>query len=286
MTAPLLMNPGGLSPEAEARLRRRVAGDSNDLGVPDLRDIAAVRSWRVAQHRAWGEEKEEGEADHMPISVAGIRCLRAGNPTSARRGTLVYLHGGGFSLGSPGTALAITARLAMKSPVVSVDYRLAPKYPFPAALDDAERVVTALAAEGPVIVSGDSAGGCLAAGLAVRGLCFEALVLLCPLLDLTGERDELTSAYLADADADNAMVSPLSATDDELGRFPPTLLQSTTGDKLHRQAVSFGERLRSVEVPVTHQVWGGLWHAWHYHRELPEAWMAVDQASHFASGHL
>jgi acetyl esterase/lipase len=281
-----VMNPQGLSPEAEARLVRREAAVGVDLPLPDLDDPAAVRDWRARQHAAWGEDAEPGEIPHVPELIGGVPCLRANpDPMPAGPATVVYLHGGGFGLGSPGTALPITARIGAMLPVVSIDYRLAPEHSFPAALDDLERVVAALSGQGPLVLAGDSAGACLALASCLgeasptRHQSIAALLLLCPVLDLGTSTDPVVERYVGSAQG--SRVSPLSAPDAELGALPPTLLQSTTGDPLHRDALRFVARMQRSGATVRHEVWADLWHAWHYHRELPEARDAVDGACRF-----
>ena len=268
------MNGGHLSPQAKARL----AHPSSDHSVPDLSDLAAVRLWRAEQHASWGENVVEGEPVHEPAEIGGVSCLVAGHGP-----TVVYAHGGGFCLGSPGTVIPITSRLATRTRVVSVGYRLAPEHPFPAAIDDVVSVVEAEAARisAPVTVAGDSAGGCLAVAAArwapelVGGL-----VLLSPVLDLRGPPPSvapLFAAYVAGKDRSAPEVSVLSAS--SLADLPPTLLQATSTEALYPQAAEFAGRTSAT----TFQVWDGLWHGWHYHRDLPEARDAVDRAATWVS---
>ncbi len=129
-----------LSAAAVARLARGL-GDP-ELPLPDFGDPAAVPGWRAALHAAWGEGTEGNEPAHRRELVAGVPVLVSG-PDDAPV-TVVYLHGGGYTLGSAGVAVPITARLARRLRVVSVDYRLAPEHPYPAALKDAEAVFNAV----------------------------------------------------------------------------------------------------------------------------------------------
>jgi epsilon-lactone hydrolase len=276
-----VLGAGALSAEARARLARRDGPSAPDLALPEWSDRAAVASWRAAQHAAWGEDIEPGEPEHRPIEVAGVPCLEAG-PTD---GPLVlYLHGGGHVLGSPGVAAPITARLADGLHVVSAGYRLAPEHPFPAALDDALAVYRALAARRPVAIAGDSAGGGIAVAAALVLAAGgdtppAALALLSPFLDHgAGRPSALSRAYLGDCPPDDPLASPARA--DPAG-LPPTLLQTGTGDALFAQAVAFARACRAAGVPLTLDVWDGLWHTWHYHRELPEAHQALAEVITF-----
>lgn len=275
------MNPDGLSPEATARLAQQQAGRVGDLAVPDFGDLGAVATWRAAQHADWGTGATDGEAEHVAATIAGVDCLVAG-PTGAP--TVMYLHGGGFCLGSPGTALPITARLATRLRVVSVDYRLAPEHPFPSGLDDAISVFGELIAEAPVALAGDSAGGNLALGVALaNNVKPAAIALLCPHLDFreppaSTEMEVMSPAYLGAASTANPLASPLAAPVEQLAELPSVLIQTTTTEAMHPQAIALAARIGSSGGDSTLQVWNGLWHAWHYHRDLPEAWGAVDCA--------
>ncbi|MFT7597699.1 MAG: monoterpene epsilon-lactone hydrolase [Acidimicrobiales bacterium] len=286
-------NGGVLSVEARARL----ASTHDDDPVPDILDQSAagrqaVASWRAEQHRSWGEDTAVGETDHRPVSIAGVPCLVAGRDDAAI--TVVYLHGGGYCLGSPGTSIPITARLVRSGDparrVISVGYRLAPEHPFPAGLDDAVAVyghAVSGATPGPVALAGDSAGAGLALAVALQaartGVALPiGVMLLCPHLDhrrlpTNAGLATMLAAYVGAADPADALVSPAAATDPELPALPPILLQTTTTEALFPNAVAFAQRLDRLGVAVTSQIWDGLWHTWHYHRELPEAWDAVDR---------
>lgn len=283
-----MMNPDGLSPEALKRLEAMPDGRGPDPD-PDFDDHAAVADWRATAHEAWGEGPVGGEVTHRPETVAGVPCLVAGPEASsgpwADSVTIMHLHAGGYCLGSPGIDVPITSRLARRFHVVSVDYRLAPEHPYPAALDEAERVFRALTATGPVIISGVSAGGGLAIGVA--GRCPESppvgLVLLCPHLDFgasTGrELVGYERAYLAGHPADDAEVSPADGPVSRLAALPPILTQASTTEHLYASIERFGTAATEAGAEVVWQVWDGLWHAWHYHRELPEAWAAMDEVT-------
>lgn len=170
--------------------------------------------------------------------IAGVRCLHfraAGRP----RGTVLHFHGGGFRLGCPEQVGPFSADLAARCvvDVVCPAYRLAPEHPFPAGLHDGRAVAQALLSSGslPLIISGDSAGGGIAAGLAslVRSA---GLVLLSPWLDLTvsnpsyaahAASDPLFSAqsaqiaaalYLQGLTPDHPLASPLHGP---VAAFPP-----------------------------------------------------------------
>lgn len=132
-------------------------------------------------------------------------------------------------------------------------------------------------AAGPVFLGGDSAGGNLAVAVALRRTeLIAGLVLFSPVVDLCAaavSTNPLFDAYVGDANRARPGISVLAAP--TLGALPPTLLQTTTTEELHSQALDFAERAPDTAL----QIWEGLWHGWQYHRELPEAWDAVDHAS-------
>lgn len=198
--------------------------------------------------------------------------------------TLLYLHGGGYVTGSPATHRALTGHLAARcgARVFAADYRLAPEYPFPAALDDAVAAWRGLRSEGleagRIAIAGDSAGGGLAVATALRLRELgeplpRALVLFSPWVDLTLERlsaappgevmltlpwvRECAGSYVAGADARHPMISPIEA---DLGGLPPTLVQVGTDELLLPDSRRLCERLRAARVPVELSEFPGRWH--------------------------
>ncbi len=301
-----------LSPQARERLAR-AAGQPLRPPPPD--DHAAVAQWRAEVHTAWlAGDPPAAACGHEPVTIAGVRCLWApgsgagpdaagpgdGGPLAAEGPLLVYFHGGGYSLGSPEVALPITQRLAAGGvAVVSVDYRLAPEHPWPAAVDDAVTVFRALrqaAPRRPLAVGGDSAGGNLALSVTQRTRLDAggrggpaAMVLFSPHLDHGGplrpgdDTDEvgaawLRTAYCGRANPDDPGISPLRG---DLSGLPPTLVQVGTRDELLGQAARFARAARRAGCEVTLDVWDGLWHTWQYHRDLPEADRALAEAAAF-----
>ncbi len=256
--------------------------------MPDPSDRPAVAAWRAAIHAAWGEEPDP-DVTHRSAPVAGVPCLVAG-PGDAP--VLVHVHGGGHVLGSPATAIPITARLAAALRVVSVGYRLAPEHPFPAALDDVVAVCADVGRQGTYALSGDSAGGGIAlaaaAALRDRGAPVPgALVLFSPLVALDAVVGEAEArrhrdAYLGGLAASDPRVSPLRG---RLEGLPPLLIQVAEDEPLREQAVALTRLCRALGVDATLDVWSGLWHAWHYHR-IPEADLALSEASAFVRRHL
>ncbi|MCK0091852.1 alpha/beta hydrolase [Rhodococcus sp. F64268] len=213
--------------------------------------------------------------------LGGIPCrtIRA-----AGGATVLYLHGGGYRMGSPEAYNAYAAALAAgaEATVVVPRYRLAPEHPFPAGLRDALAVYEDLvsATGGPIVVAGDSAGAGLAAALVVAvgagGVRTpDGLMLLSPWLDLRCSSPfydtapdvlfPLASAvsarddYLQGAPEDDPLVSPLLA--DHTG-FPPTLIQVGGNEALVDDALGLARGLATANITCTLEVVADQGHTW------------------------
>lgn len=205
-----------------------------------------------------------------------------------RTGVILFMHGGGYLAGSPRTHRSCTAWLAHRAGMrlYSLDYRLAPEHPYPAALDDAVRAFRALVASGTapgqIVLAGDSAGAGLALATmlrlrAERETLPAAAALLCPLTDLTGSgeslvtnaereallglrhRDHAMRCYAGETPLDHPLLSPLFA---ELRGLPPLLVQASRDEVLWDDARRFVERARAAGVSVEFDAEEGLMHDW------------------------
>jgi acetyl esterase len=195
---------------------------------------------------------------------------------------LVWFHGGGWVLGDLDTADNTCRSLTFKSGavVVSVDYRLAPEYPYPAGVDDAYAAATWVASHAGELdghperlaIGGDSAGGNLAAVTALRArrrgeprFCFQLLVypvtdgrMSFPSYRDNGEGYQLTAEamewfyelYLGDRDREDPLVSPLYAPPEDLAELPATLVMTAEFDPLRDEGEAYAGRLREAAVPV------------------------------------
>jgi acetyl esterase/lipase len=198
--------------------------------------------------------------------------------------TVVHFHGGGYCIGSARVIRGWAARLSAQAGcrVVLPEYRLAPEHPHPAALEDARAVMTELAGgvEGPVVVSGDSAGGGLALALVLsmrdEGQPLPAgCILLSPWLDLGRDRRDdpglvrrdvlltpdwlgaCAHAYAAPEDWADPSVSPLLAAHAGL---PPLLIQAGASELLARDADLLAASASAAGTDVTYTRWPGMWH--------------------------
>ncbi|MCJ2048413.1 alpha/beta hydrolase fold domain-containing protein [Methylobacterium sp. J-070] len=212
--------------------------------------------------------------------VTGLWCRVAAEPTSAR---LLFLHGGGYMLGSSAATANFASHLAAGSGADAfvADYRLAPEHPFPAAYDDALAAYRGLAAspDSPVIIAGESAGGGLA--LAVLATLTdgdrkpEAVAVMSPWTDLTlngesyisrAEADPIFSCtalaalaknYLQGENARDLRASPL------FGPVMPTIpIRIDVGEDevLLADSIAFATRVASTGAAVTLDIWQGMPH--------------------------
>jgi epsilon-lactone hydrolase len=247
------------------------------------------------------------------VDAGGIKALRVATSQALDGRRVLYLHGGGYVMGSPdhyGDFLWRIARVT-SARVVCPYYRLAPEHPFPAALDDAIRVYSWLLSEGTrpreLVIMGDSAGGGLAFATLLRlrdeGLPLPAAaVALSPWTDLalTGTsitqnaRRDLTLMperaatfarhYLTDADPRHPYASPLYG---DVRGLPPILIQVGSDEILRDDSVRMAEKLRAAGTPVELQIGHRMHHVWQlYARVLPEGRAAVARIGAFLERRL
>ena len=198
--------------------------------------------------------------------------------------TVLYLHGGGYCVGSPATHRAITGHLAARcaARVFAPDYRLAPEHAFPAAVDDAVSAYRGVLGSGvaprDLVIAGDSAGGglTLAAALRLRELGLpspRALVLFSPWVDLSLEQlptpppgevmltlpwiTQCARAYVARSDVRHPLISPVYAN---LAGLPPTLIQVGIDELLLGDSRRLRERLQAAGVAVDYEEYPRRWH--------------------------
>ena len=239
-----------------------------------------------------------------PGGVPGeVVCERGGESASL---VMLYLHGGGYTTGSPRTHRALTGHLAVRcrARLFVPDYRLAPEHPFPAGLDDAVTAYRGLlgdgVAPGDIVIAGDSAGGGLAVAAALRLREFghalpRALVLFSPLADLAREYPEIpprgevmltpawlrecARAYVAAGDPRDPLISPVAA---DLRGLPPTLIQVGTDEILLADSRRLFERLRSAGVRAELHEFHARWHVFQANAGvLADADRALDEVARF-----
>jgi epsilon-lactone hydrolase len=268
----------------------------NDPTVePTVEGIRATMDGVAAQYPA------PADTTVTPFVVGGVPAERIDAPgLAAGAPTILHFHGGAHIGGSLAFARSLCARIgqATAATVVSVDYRLAPEHPFPAAFDDALAAYRGLidggVVPGGLVLLGDSSGGglvyslllALQAGGAPRPA---GAVLLSPWVDLhltgasvrTRAADDpiLTPAFLALGAAsyvpdgtEDPLASPLPADPSGL---PPLLVLAGTAEILFDDAIRLTDRASAAGVDVTLDVGEGLVHIWPVFADLPEAAEAV-----------
>ncbi|SDK00807.1 alpha/beta hydrolase [Streptomyces indicus] len=255
-----------------------------------------------------------------PESVTVRRTVLGGRPAlelepagAADRGRLLYLHGGGYVIGSPDTHTGLAGELAARAGLrtTSVDYRLAPEHPFPAAVDDGLAAYRDLLTAGvdprEIVVAGDSAGGGLSIAtlLAAREAGLPqpaAAVVFSPWVDLTLSGASMRTKEAADpiftqadvrayadlyvgaGDRSHPLASPVFA---DLSGLPPLLVQVGANEVLLDDAVRLAARAGAADVETTLEIGPGLPHVYQtHHGRLDEADTALDRAAHFLTAHL
>lgn len=261
-------------------------------GLTRLLQRSIQRTWiPVRVQRAWTEAAATITRIPAGVSVehgslGGRPCDRLVPPSANEGRAVLYLHGGGYLIGSTRTHRGLAAQIAQAggAPVHLLDYRLGPEHVHPAALEDAVAAYRELLGRGfdarSIVVAGDSAGGGLAVALAARlrdaGEPQPAgLAILNGWLDLTnsgssvavnaprdfGLRRDLieqgAELYRGAADPADPELSPVFA---DLNGLPPTYLQVGTHDLLLDDSDRFAERARAAGVDVGYSRFEGMWH--------------------------
>jgi monoterpene epsilon-lactone hydrolase len=291
------------------------------MASPQLQQ--AIDAMKTMMERASGEgtTPEQMRAIFEELSIApepDIQCERvnAGGvdaewvcaPGAASDRYVLYLHGGGYVIGSVKTHRDLMARLsrAAKARVLGLNYRLAPEHPFPAAVDDAVAGYKWLLAQGAkpgrIAVAGDSAGGGLTAAtlVAIRDAKLPtpaAGALLSPWVDLEGIGESMTTrakidpvvqkeglvgmaaAYLQGQDARTPLAAPLYA---DLKGLPPLLIQVGDAETLLDDSKRLEARAKAAGVSTKLEVWPEMIHVWQLFASfLPEGQQAIEGIGKF-----
>jgi acetyl esterase/lipase len=285
------------------------AGDLAPWRVPDERQSTIPTPGELRDLRAAIPRPVPTSTPSVEVTtdtLGGVPCVvcAPAEPVAS----LVYLHGGGFRLGSAAGSAAFGTKMAdaARVRVVVVDYALAPEHPFPAGL---RRAIAAYDATRttwpqPVLVGGDSAGGGLATSLVAAALASDlprpgGVALFSPWLDLTvsaatydsrAATDQLFSAlrareaaelYLQGWDARDPLASPLFA---DLQGFPPTLVFVGSEEVLLDDTLGFERALAEAGTTVNAHVVDGMQHVWPtIYPELPESAAALRQFAAFVA---
>ncbi|ORA15691.1 alpha/beta hydrolase [Mycobacterium arosiense] len=240
------------------------------------------------------------------LSAGGVPALRVAVGTVDESAAVIWLHGGGYVMGSAkgyrGVAAAVSA--ASGHPVVVPDYRLAPESPFPAAVQDAEAVMgwAAQTFGGRWMLAGDSAGGGLTVASLIRARDHATplpagAVLMSPLADFTASGksfdthadtdaaisrrsvQSLAVAYLQGHDPRDPLASPVFG---RLDRLPPTLILASDREVLLDDAKMLHDAMQRGGSPSRLAVYSGVCHAWTmFASYMPRAQRAVTTIGDF-----
>ena len=248
-----------------------------------------------------------------PIAVGGIGALEVTIDGTDPADVILYFHGGVYVIGSAAASVPLVSDLARRTAtrVITVDYRLAPENPYPAALQDARAAYEGLLQQGVdpgrIALAGESAGAGLAMAtlLALRDtgttlpssaflmspyadltLSGESVVdkeALDPLLTPDGLRRRVTD-YVADADAADPYISPIYG---DLAGMPPMLIQVGSHEVLLSDAIRLAARAATADVAVTLDVVPGVPHVFQaYAAVLDEGNAALDRAATFVTANF
>ena len=274
---------------------------------------ADVASVRAAFDALTAQTPVPADVQQRPVDLGGVTGIEVTVASNESGPVILYFHSGVYVIGTAAATVPLVADLARRTvaTAVTVDYRLAPEHPYPAAVDDARAAYAGLLARGidpaRIVLAGESAG----AGLAVAtlltardtGLPMPACaLLLSPYADLTLSGDTLVDRealdpiltpaglrvrapqYLAGADASDPLISPIFG---DLRGLPPLLIQAGSHEILLSDAIRLAARAATSDVAVTLDVTPGVPHVFQgFAAFLDEGAAALERASAFVKTHI
>lgn len=253
------------------------------------------------------------QANFESVDANGVPAEWIQTPDIATNRWFLFIHGGGYYRGSIAATRSTAARISAtcKARVLSIDYRLAPEHPYPAAIDDAYTAYHWLLATGAdpahTLVGGISAGGGLTLALLLRlrdtGAQLPAgAVPMSPWTDLTQSGnsfdsngandpiiskaylDRMAALYLHGTAATTPYASPLHA---QLHGLPPLLIQVGSHETLLEDSAEFARKASAAGVDVTYEAWPQMFHGWHGSAHvLDDAQRAIERIGTFCANTL
>jgi len=282
------------------------------LKAQPMNPSASIQETRAGFEQMAAMFPVEADVECQPVSAGGVKSEWVTAPGADAGRAILYLHGGGYVIGSINTHRALAGRLsrAAKARVLVIDYRLAPEHPHPAAVDDAVAAYRWMLQQGlrpsRVAVSGDSAGGGLTVAtlVAIRDANLPmaaAGVPISPWVDMEAIGDSMTSksaadpivqkdgllnmakAYLGGKHSHTPLAAPIYA---DLSGLPALLIQVGTAETLLDDASRLAERAKKAGVNVTYEPWENMIHVWHlFAPMLDEGKQAIERAGAFIQKH-
>jgi acetyl esterase/lipase len=274
--------------------------------VPDPQRPVGTARQEFSEFFAEFQPDERPAVEQVAIrdDLRGVWCSV---PESVQDRTLLFFHGGGFSVGSTADHLGFCAALARaaQSRVFSVDYRLAPEHTFPAQAEDAVAAYRYLASHGypphRIIPVGISAGGTLVLDLLLslrdqHLLMPPAGVCMSPIVDLAfggesvstnrdsdwltaGRLAAIRTLYIGGREPEDPLASPVHAN---LSGLPSLYIQTGTGELMYDDISTFAKKAKWAGVQVRFEIWEGMFHFWQiFGKQVPEARSAVAHVGAF-----
>lgn len=253
---------------------------------PRASDIAQMRADADARGKAFGLP---ADVTVQPVDANGVRAEWTSTPDADPSNAILYLHGGGYVIGSLDSHRHLMAEVGRASGTrtLAIDYRLAPEHPFPAPIEDAVAAYRYLLDTGikpnRIALAGDSAGGGLVVGalLAIReaGLPLPACGwCISPWVDMEALGESFTDRaaadptvqqatiqmmaqwYLGGADPRHPHAAPIYG---DLTGLPPLLIQVGAAETLLDDSVALARKAGAADVIVDLQIWPEMIHIWH-----------------------
>jgi len=272
-----------------------------------------VQTLRTAFSELMAQVPVAPDVQQNPVEIGGVAGVEVTIQGNEAENLILYFHGGVYVIGSAASSVPLVGDLVRRTgaKAITLEYRLAPEHPYPAAVEDARAAYEGLLAQGmapgQVVLAGESAGGGLAVAtlLAIReaGVPLPSCAyLMSPYADLTLSGETLAEKrevdplltpdglrarvpdYVAGADASDPYISPIFG---DLRELPPLLIQVGSHEILLSDALRLAGRAAISDVPVTLDVTPGVPHVFQaYAGILDEAGAALDRASDFLKAQL
>ena len=253
------------------------------------------------------------DLQQSPVEIGGVAGVEVTIQGNESEDVILYFHGGVYVIGSAAATVPLVGDLVRRTgaKAITLEYRLAPEHPYPAAVEDARAAYVGLRAQGiapaRIALAGESAGGGLAVALllALReaGMPLPSCAyLMSPYVDLTLSGETLAAKrevdplltpdglrarvpdYVGGADASDPLISPIFG---DLRELPPLLIQVGSHEVLLSDALRLASRAAISDVPVTLDVTPGVPHVFQaYAGFLDEAGAALDRAADFVKAQL
>jgi epsilon-lactone hydrolase len=283
------------------------------LRLGGLDTSADVPTLRAAFRELMAQVPVAPDVQQRPVEVGGVGAVEVTVQGHEAENVILYFHGGVYVIGYAAATVPLVGDLVRRTGgrAITLEYRLAPEHPYPAAVEDARAAYDGLLAQGvapeQITLAGESAGGGLAVALLLSlreaGVPLPSCgYLMSPYADLTLSGDTLAAKqdldplltpdglrarvpdYVGGADAADPLISPIFG---DLTGLPPLLIQVGSHEVLLSDALRLAARAAICDVPVTLDVTPGVPHVFQaYAGLLDETGAALDRASDFVRAQL